>query len=133
MPAGHYIAGGDIAPSRFVMLEAGVAKTVLQATNNAKIMGVSQEGARQAPLNDTVTTVLAAQDGEQLKVYADSDTDVLVEAGAAITSGATVRSDALGRAVTATSGQNGGAVALEGAALAGELIKVQIAIVRNVV
>jgi len=133
MPAGHYIAGGNINPSRFVMGEAGTAKTVLQATANAKIVGISQEGARQAPLNDLVTTNYAAIDGDSLKVYADSDTDVLVEAGGVITAFDSVRSDAVGRAVTAASGENVGAVALEAAAAAGELIKVQIAIVRNAV
>ena len=133
MPAGHYMANGDINPSRFVMGDTSADKKVIQATANAKILGVCQEGARQAPLNDLVTTNLAAKAGDSIKVYGDSDESVLLVAGGAITAFDSLRSDATGRGVTATSGQNVGAVAQEGAAAAGELIKVQITIVRNAV
>ncbi len=131
MPAAHYVASGNIMPSRFVMGDTANAKHVLQATANAKIMGISQEGARTAPLSDLVAINYAAIEDDHLKVYADSDTDVLVEAGGAITAFDNLRSDATGRAVTAAAGENQGAVAVEDAAAAGELIKVQITIVRS--
>jgi len=111
MPAGHYVAGGNIAPSRFVMGEAGTAKTVVQATANAKVMGISQEGGRQAPLNDLVTTIYAAIDGDSLKVYGDSDTDVLLEVGTAgVTAFDNLTSDGNGMARTSVAGENTGAV-----------------------
>jgi hypothetical protein len=115
------------------MIDTGNNKQVLQATNNAKIAGISQDGARQVPLNDLVTTNLAAQAGEYVAIFSDSDTDKLLEIGAAVTAGDSLRSDANGRGVTATSGQNVGAQALEDGAAAGELIKVAITTVRNAV
>ena len=58
---------------------------------------------------------------------------MLLEAGGAITAFDNLRSDGVGRGVTAAAGNNQGAVALEDATAAGELIKVQITIVRNAV
>lgn len=116
-------ASGNISPSRFVTLSGN--KTVAQAGDNQEIIGVAQEGSNRAPLQDYVSTVYAAQAGEQLEVYSVGEL-CLVEAGGAITAGQLLKSDSQGRAVpVATTGtviQNYGAVALESATAAGEKI-----------
>lgn len=117
-------AGGDIAPSRFVRLSA--EHQVVPSGDNAEIIGVAQEGSRQAPLADYVSTVLAAQAGDSLEVYSAGEV-CLVEAGAAISAGNLLKSNANGQAVPiATSGttiQNYGAVALQAATAAGQKIR----------
>jgi len=116
-------ATGNIGPSRFVTISG--EQTANQAGDNQDVLGVAQEGSNKAPLQDYVSTVYAAQAGEQLEVYSAGEL-CLVEAGAAITAGQLLKSDASGRAVAvATTGtviQNYGAVALQGAAAAGQKI-----------
>ncbi len=116
-------ASGNISPSRFVTLSG--EQTVAQAGDNQDILGVAQEGSNRAPLQDYVSTVYAAQAGEQLQVYSVGEL-CLVEAGAAISAGALLKADSQGRAVpVATSGttiQNYGAVALQPATAAGQKI-----------
>jgi hypothetical protein len=63
----------------------------------------------------------AAAAGEQACVNARGL--IIVEAGAAITAGAEVESDALGRAITLDTGKSNGQ-ALDSAAVAGDLIRV---------
>lgn len=116
-------ASGNISPSRFVTLSG--EQTVAQAGDNQEIIGVAQEGSNKAPLQDYVSTVYAAETGQQLEVYSTGEL-CLVEAGAAITAGQLLKSDSQGRAVpVATTGtviQNYGAVALQSATAAGQKI-----------
>lgn len=116
-------ASGNISPSRFVTLSG--ENTVAQAGDNSEIIGVAQEGSNKAPLQDYVSTVYAAETGQQLEVYSTGEL-CLVEAGAAITAGQLLKSDSQGRAVpVATTGtviQNYGAVALQSATAAGQKI-----------
>ena len=119
-------AGGDIAPSRFV--KGGSSDfTVVQATANALVLGISFEGTQEPPIPG-YSTPLAASDGEQLKVYGEGE-ECLVEAGGTIAAFGEVKSDANGKAVavatTGTTVQEIAAVALEGGA-SGELIRVRI-------
>jgi hypothetical protein len=110
-------ASANISPSRFVKLSGD--KTVAPAGDNGEIIGVSQEGSNKAPLQDMVSTVYAAETGQSLAVYSTGEM-CLVEAGAAITAGNLLKSDANGKAVpilgTGTAIQNYGAIALEGGA-----------------
>lgn len=128
MPSANpsYVAGGDIAPSRFV--KAGSTDfEVLQATANAQILGIAQEGTREAPI-PSVSTNLAASDTETLSVYGLTE-ECLLELGGTVTVGARLKSDANGKGVaaatTGTTAQEYGAIALEGGA-SGELIRVQV-------
>ncbi|HPP54277.1 MAG TPA: DUF2190 family protein [Thermoguttaceae bacterium] len=127
MASFSFVASGNIQPSRFVVL-SGV-RQVAQAGDNGEILGVSQEGSNRAPLQDLVGTVYAAQAGESLLVYSAGEM-CLVEAGAAITAGQLLKSDAQGRAVpvaaTGATIQNYGAIALEAAAAAGEKVLVLV-------
>lgn len=123
MASFSFTASGTIKPSRFVKL-SGV-RQVAQAGDNEEILGVAMEGSNRAPLSDLVSDVYAAQAGESLLVYSTGEM-CLVEAGAAVTAGDLLKSDAQGRAApVATTGatiQNYGAIALDSAAGAGEKI-----------
>lgn len=125
----NLIAGETIRPSRFVRLDPSAAKTILEGEANDILIGVAQEGARTAPLNDLVTSVEAAQAGESVQIYGIGDI-CLLEAGAEIATNDRLKSDSVGRgtpiATTGTTIQYIGAVALEPAAAAGTLILVQV-------
>ncbi len=120
------VARGNIKPSRFVMLDTANDHSGLQATANAEIAGVAQEGSNQAPLSDLVMTTYAAQAGESFRLFGDGD-ECLIEAGSAIVRGDRLKADSDGRGVPiASSGttlQNIGAVAQASAAAAGEKIR----------
>lgn len=128
------IAGGDIYPSRFVMMDSSADRTGLQATANAVIIGVSMEGSNYPPLNDLVTTHKAAKEGDYFRLYGDGDY-CLVEAGEAFDRGTRLKADANGKAVailtTGTTNQNIGAIALESSNGDGEKIPVQVLCMRD--
>ncbi|MDY0170594.1 MAG: hypothetical protein RBS80_28900 [Thermoguttaceae bacterium] len=130
----HLRAGGDIRPCRFVMLSSSADRTGLQATANAPIIGVSQEGGSYPPLNDLVSDHYAARTGQYFRLFGDGDY-ALVEAGEAFGRGTRLKADADGKAVaiatTGTDRQNIGAVALESAGAAGELVPVQVLSMRD--
>lgn len=120
------VAGGNITASRFVKWDLGSDHSVVQATANAKIIGVSQSGTREAPI-PAVTTPYAAQDGEQLRVHGETEI-CLLTAGATVVAGDDLKSDSTGRGVVITAGtttQEVGALALQGGAV-NELILVQV-------
>jgi hypothetical protein len=114
------IAGGTIAPYRFVKPSTSADDTGLQAAEiTTPILGVS-DGSTNGPLSgDHAVT------GQPITLQGGDV--VLVEAGGNITRGAMVQSNADGKAVTAatTAGLNyQGYVALQSAA-SGTIIRVQ--------
>ena len=122
----QFIAGGNIIPSRFVKWDLGSDHSVVQATANTKIQGVSQSGSREAPIPG-VTPVYAAANGEQLRVHGDGEV-CLLTAGATVAAGDDLKSDSTGRGVVVTAGtttQEIGAQALQSGAV-NELILVQV-------
>lgn len=114
------IAGGTIAPFRFVKASTAADDTGLQAAEiTTPILGVS-DGSTNGPTsgNHAIT-------GEPITLQGGDV--VLVEAGGNITRGAMVQSDADGKAVTATttSGLNyQGYVALQSAS-SGVIMRIQ--------
>lgn len=82
---------------------------------------IAQSGAGVDP--HAVSAEAATAAGQVINVFELSG-KVEVEAGAAVTAGVEVASDATGRAVAATSGNEVGGVALESASAAGERITV---------
>lgn len=131
MASNGYVADGTILVSRFVMASPTTDFRVIQATANAVIVGISQEGSRIAPLpHVTADPPEAAIAGEQLNIFGKNEVVTMLEAG----TGGVVRGDLLeagtgGTGITAltTVGtvRNIGARALESAA-AGELVRVEI-------
>jgi len=121
-----FMAGGNIVPSRFVKWNLGEDNTVIQATANAKIQGIAQEGSREAPI-PSVSTVYAAQDGEEIHVYGQGEV-CLLELGGTVAAADDLKSDANGKGVVVTAGtttQEVGAQALQ-SGVSGEKIRVQV-------
>lgn len=118
-------AGGDIRPHRFVKVSTAANNTLLEADAGEFVIGVSQEGTKEAPgLNGAST--LAAAAGDQMMFYPPG-TDPLLEIGSGgATPGAHLKSDADGKGVITTTDKDAyGAIALEAAA-AGELCRVLV-------
>lgn len=111
-----FVVGGTNAtvyPARFVKITGEFA--IEQAAADEKVIGVSQEGTWAPPgiteLLGAVSSTYAAKTGQTLKVFGLGDICV-VESGAAITAGVSVKADANGRAVPAASGDSSGGTAL---------------------
>lgn len=98
-------AGADVARRRFVKLNA--SEKGVQTGEGESAVGVS--------MNDP-------KSGEVLEI---ADGIVMVEAGAAITAGTDVQSDADGKAITKDAGIKAG-TALTSASAAGELVTVKM-------
>ena len=124
----HLMAGGNIYPSRFVMIDSSNDFKGLQATLNAKTIGITDVGTNYAPLSDQSVSAYAAKDGQNMRIFGDGDV-CLVKAGDTIVAGNELKSDSTGRAIPiATSGttnQRIGAVAIQGGAV-DEFILVQV-------
>jgi hypothetical protein len=115
----NYMASGNIYPSRFVVQNNQFR--VGQATANAKVVGISQQGTRNAP-GTAADDGYAAITDEPIAVYGPG-TQCLLEIAATVYGGYRLAADADGKGVLATSGQNVGAIA-EGAGQAGDKIRV---------
>jgi len=130
----HLMANGTIRPSRFVQLDSSAAHKGLEGSANCQIIGIAMPGSNYPPLSDLITTPNAATVGQYFQMYGDGEV-CLVEAGAAVTTGNRLKSDSVGRGVaiatTGTTIQQFGAVALEDAAAAGELIRVAVTALRS--
>jgi hypothetical protein len=122
------MANGDIRPSRFVQIDSSADHKGIEGEDNVPVIGVSMESSNYPPLSDLAITVLAASAGQYFKMYGDGE-QCLLEAGSAITRGNKLKSDGDGRGVPIVSNttlQHWGAIALQSAAAAGELIPVQV-------
>jgi len=121
-----YLAGGTIRPSRFVKIGT-TDFSCLEADANEITIGISQEGGREAPI-PSVTTVNAAESGDSVQVYQESE-ECLLELGGTVAVGGRIKSDADGKGVavatTGTTVQESGAFAAE-AGVSGDLIRVRV-------
>jgi hypothetical protein len=100
----RYLAGGGIAPSRFVKIDttSGANFTVIEASAATdKIVGVSQEGTRLAQIEGLTTDEDAARSGENLRVYGPGE-ECLIKAGGTITQGDWLTATTDGKAVAIT-------------------------------
>jgi hypothetical protein len=119
-------AGGDINPRRFVKIGA-TAGVVLEADAGDQIEGISQPGTRRATTPD-VTHTLAAKIGEGIRIFRDGEVTE-IEAGAAFTIGARLKSDGDGKGIAvAANNDQYGAVALAAATAAGQFVPVRVEI-----
>lgn len=111
----NYVASAAIPARRFVKPGGTAGQVTLAAAVSDKIFGISTE--------------VAAATGERVDV-AHAGFDNLIEAGAAFAAGDFLTSDGTGRGIVAApaAGTNNrtGAVALEAATAAGDLIRVKV-------
>ena len=112
-------ASGNIAPSRFV--KKTDAYKVGQCGAGEVAIGISQQGSHDTPIPGAST--LAAEAGDPIAVY-DEKENCLLDAGAAVADGAYLKSDANGKGITATTGNQYFAVAERGASAADEKMQV---------
>ena len=121
------VAGGNINPARFIIGDTTANNTALQSGANGKTIGISQDGAKDPP--GTGGSSLAAAAGEMLSHFTIGQICRL-EAAGAITAFDELESDTNGKgtpvAATAASIRYIGAIALEAAGGAGELIQVLV-------
>lgn len=102
-------AGGEVARHRFVSVSGEAA---VQATASTAVIGASM---------NAVTSADYAHGGHIVEI---ADGIVMVEAGAEVTAGVAVASDANGKAIAATDASCG--IAITGATAAGQLIAVKL-------
>jgi len=120
-----YRASGTIRVSRFVNV-SGNSTVAESTTGDALPIGISQAGGRTPPIPDVTTDpVQSAQSGENVQVFTLGE-ECLLRAGAAFSAGALLMSDADGDGIGLTTGKYHGAIALEAAGDAGELVLVQV-------
>lgn len=133
-----WIAGGNIAPSRFVKASTTANNTALQATDGSAshgdpVVGISQKGTHNVP--GTIGGVAiddgyAAIAGMSVGVYDQADSEkgqfIDLELGGTVAAGDYLKSDANGKGVTSsTDGDYYGARTFV-AGVAGQLVRVQI-------
>lgn len=120
-----YRASGTIRVSRFVNVSGN--STVAEATTgDAFPVGISQAGGRTPPIPDVTTTpVESAQSGENVQVFTVGE-ECLIRAGASFAAGQLLMPDADGDGIAHTTNKYYGAIALEAAGGAGELVLVQV-------
>lgn len=115
-----FFASGNIYPSRFVEV-ANAFRVRMPLAANAKVFGISQAGVRLAP-GTSLDDGYAAINDEGVTVWGPGSVCWLDIAGT-VAAGANIANDSDGKGVTATSGQNVGAQALQGG-VSGDKIRV---------
>jgi hypothetical protein len=127
MPSPNFVAGGNILPSRFVK-QSGAYTVVQAGAATDDIVGISQDGTRHPP-GTASDDGNAANTNDQIRVFGVGEICKLT-AGAAVTTGNYLKSDASARGIPVTQAEvtnvGVGAIALEDAAGAGEVIRVQV-------
>ena len=127
-----FVASGNISPARFVKISGEFS--VAQSGAGEEIIGVAQEGSLAPPgIAEALggsQTYYAATSGKTLKVFGLGDVCVVTvgptpSGGQNIAAGDKVKSDSQGRAIKASSGDNCGGIALQGA-LEGEKLLIQV-------
>ena len=100
-------ASGNIGPRKFIAGVSGTRNTVVQAVaanqDNLRVLGVSRESTKEAPI-PPVTNTYHAEDTDPVGYYQWGE-ECLVEAGAAVTAFEPCMPDANGDAIPATTGK----------------------------
>lgn len=122
----NLIAGADIYPRRFLMIDPANAYNAIQATASAPIIGVSAESTRIPQTPDHTESIVHASAGENVSLYGAQET-CLVELGANISSpGTQLTATSAGLAIGAsTAAPFVGGYALQGG-VTGDYIKIVV-------
>lgn len=123
----HYIATGDINPARFVTANVALDFGVQESVATDDVVGISQAGAKAAPLGFYTPSTLAAASGDPLDVYGEGE-ECSLELGGTVTAGQVLKPTTAGKGIAATIGTDKiGAKALE-AGVSGDIIRVVVRI-----
>lgn len=131
----QYVAGGNIYPCRFIKESTAAPFSVVQATANSRICGVTAEGTTVVAIKGYTddACVYAATAGLPVPYFGEHD-ECLLEVGAQVAVGDYLVSDADGKGVPAAVGSTTiGAVALEAASTAGTKIRVRVEYQRSAI
>jgi len=129
--ASHYssIAGGNIAPRRFVVRTASSGEPIVnQAGSNVLVWGISQPSTRYIGGFGSLDDGYCAIAGETLNVYGEGCDEAQLEIAGTITAGDPIKSDTNGKGVKAdTDKDHVGAIAIE-SGVSGDVIRVKVRI-----
>ncbi len=104
-----FIASTDIRPARFVTLATTANQTVAESNGgDTKMVGIATEALKAA-----VGSTVAAESGDQVRIYGYGCNCLLEIGSGGCTAGDFLKPDADGKGVTATTGNYAGALALE--------------------
>ncbi len=132
----NLMANGPIFPSRFIRIDPSADFKGIASEAGLAILGVSQDGTNFPPLSDLITGArVAASIGQYFRYFGEGDV-CLVETNESIIAGDQLKAagtgDDTGRAATAdTDNDQVGAVAIQSASGAGELIRCQVTPMRQ--
>ncbi len=128
-----WIAGGNIAPSRFVKPSTTAPHTVLQCTTTDKPVGISMKGTHNVP--GTIGGVAiddgyAAVAGMSIGVFDQADSEkgqfIDLELGGTVTAGDFLKPDTDGKGVVASADGDWYGARTFVPGVAGQLIQVQV-------
>lgn len=120
------MAGGNVAPSRFVKLDTTYPGYVTAAGAGDRPYGVSQPGTRQPPIEGLDDGYAGVQGVNSIEVFTAED-QCWLEVGAAVSVGDYLKPSTNGVGITASAdGDIYGAIALAPATASGQLIRVRV-------
>lgn len=96
-------AGGDIGPSRFVSIGAADNTVIESNADDIDVVGISQEGVKDAPGNGGSTE--AAESGDNLMIYPPGSKAIVELGTGGCTRGTYGMPDADGKAIAGTTGK----------------------------
>ncbi len=111
----QWVAGGTIAPSRFVKVSTSADHTILQCVANDVAYGISQVGTKSPPGVSGSNDAIAATANDNVQVYTFGDVAQILCA-ATLTSGVIVKPDANGEAVAASANDAASGLLIEAGA-----------------
>jgi hypothetical protein len=114
-----YRAGGTIAPARFVQPDTTADEQCLQGTAGSKCIGISQVAQKGTPGLAGSDTTVAALVNDQIQIRGGSGNDAMLTYGGTVAAGDFLKSDSTGRGITASSGDEIGARALQAGVVGG--------------
>ena len=118
------VASGNIRTCRFVSISGDFAGA--ESNSGDEVIGISRQGANQAPLSDLSITEYAAQSGEPIQMYGPGAV-CLLTLGGSVSAGNLLKSDNDGAGVVigGSGAEKVGAVALQDGT-SGQKILVQV-------
>lgn len=107
-------AGGTIGPALFIKLDTSADEQFLQAGAGDPIIGITIPAQKRTPGLAGSDTTVAYESGDDCWA-AGMGNSAMLTIGGTITRGDRLKSDASGRGITASSGDQAGAIALQSA------------------
>lgn len=105
-------AGGNIAPASFVKIDTSADNQCVQAGAGDPVIGIVWPAQQKTPGLSGSDTTIAYSAGDSVMVRGMGN-DAMLQLGGSVTRGDYLKSDGSGFGVTASSGDQAGAIALQ--------------------